>query len=181
MAEGDTLHPPQLRRAGDPAPTFGALQPAPLRMAGEIPQAVGDFGEQPPQEDMMLDYVVDTSGDKSTASTEWEDVDPTNLSLTITVPAGGRRVKVTFSANVYNSAYDWTYLDLAIAGSRIGGTSGLALFRASTFEHRSITVDLFLNPGDWTVRPQWRVGGGTSFLYASASAPAVLDALQVPL
>lgn len=112
-----------------------------------------------------------TSGDLSTTSTTF--VDATGLTVTLTTEAS--RCLVTFSGMGNVGSANTVRLDVAVDGTRQGGSYGL-LGGGGSSEQNNLSFSFWtdvLTAGPHTIKLQWSVDGGTGTLYASAVAPAI--------
>lgn len=115
-----------------------------------------------------------TGGDFLSSSASFGDIDAVNAAITITT--GARAVLIGFGGTLLNSVGAGTfYIDIAIDGTRQGGTNGL-------YEHSIDTANIrvgvgyvyqsaVLSAGSHTFKLQWRVSGGTINWYANSSVP----------
>ncbi len=120
--------------------------------------------------------LVLTTGDVSTSSASF--VDATGITVTITTGAHRCRVGFVGVANVTSAAAE-ACIDLAIDGTRQGGTLGLVHQSGPNVsgynEDMSFTyLTAVLTAAAHTFKIQYKTSGGTVGLYASASSPAVL-------
>lgn len=122
------------------------------------------------------------TGDYTTTSTSFVDVDSTNMSLTITT--GARRVLVGFTGNIKSSVAsggtsELAEIDLLVDGSTVGGSTDgiLGLWLPSTaarFTNFSFTwMTDVLSAGSHTFKLQWRrsLGSGTLSLAGTSTGP----------
>lgn len=129
----------------------------------------------------------DNSGTYSTTSTEFVDVDATNLAATITTYGGP--VLVIVSANIGNSIAAYaTMLDVDVDGTRIGADFAYGLVYEEShgagvgyLANASFCVLVTgLEAGSHTFKLQWRVEGNTGYLQASTGrSPAGLTAIEL--
>jgi hypothetical protein len=134
-----------------------------------------------------LDTVRRTSGDLTTTSSAF--VDATGLTLTETT--GANRVLVTFSG--FGQSIDSTNTveaDLAIDGTRAGGTAGLVGVQGQGSSSGTPTrgnlsfsyLTDVLSAGSHVFKIQWRSATGTTAtLFAGAGAPAALSVIEEPV
>jgi len=128
-----------------------------------------------------------TSGDYTTTSATFADVDSSNLSITLAT--SGRRVLVAFSgiAFVGPTVAGNVSFDFLVDGVRQGGTEGLMIlfsdglsFGSNDIQNPSFSyLTAVLSAGIHTFKPQWRVSASTATLRASATAPTVFTAQEV--
>ena len=118
---------------------------------------------------------VSLGGGTTIATTATTFVDVT--SATVTMTTGARRCLVTVVAVGYNtnSSTD-VYLDLAVDGTRIGGTDGLTGFTqitggADIHDLCFSTITDPLTAASHTFKLQFRVTGGTGHIYNSPAKP----------
>ena len=132
---------------------------------------------------LVSDRKVLTSGDLTTTSTTFVDVDGTNLVITLTT--GARRCRITCIANVKNSAANNTQLDVDLDGGRLGQDYGLSLGGGGANFNFPISFSIdtaVLSAGSHTFKLQWRVDGGTGTIYASTSiSPVIFSVVELPL
>lgn len=117
------------------------------------------------------DYILDESTVYSTTSTSFVDIDNSVLNLTITTHGGN--VLVGFSSTIYNAApTKFVYLDVEVDGSRYFGDDGIINPRLDTQNYAqnfSFVVKITgLSAGSHTFKMQWKVEGGTAFMYNGA-------------
>jgi hypothetical protein len=112
------------------------------------------------------------TGNYTTTSTSFTDVDGTNLSLTITT--GARRVLIGFSGGCSNSGADTLFFDVQVDGVRQGGDFGLTGENEGSNGYRNYSFTYLtdaLSAGSHTFDLQWRnVNGTTSTMYGAASS-----------
>lgn len=124
-----------------------------------------------------------TSGSITTSSTSF--VDATGLTLTLTT--GANRCLVGVSLFGQNSVLGdgGPYLDLAIDGTRVGGTNGLTGAdgpgNGFNFNGSFTHMTNVLSAASHTIKVQWRVTAGVGTIVASAVAPAILWVCELPL
>lgn len=112
-----------------------------------------------------------TSGNYTTTSTSFVDVDPTNMALTIAT--GARRVLIGFTGSCFNSGPDTVFFDVAIDGTRMGGAFGLMGENEGTGAYRNLSffeVSAVLSAGSHTFKLQWRNVNGTTTTMPGATA-----------
>lgn len=116
-----------------------------------------------------------TAGNYTTAGTTFADIDTANLGGTIVT--GAHRVLVGWNgAMANNNNATSMMMDLAVDGSRVGGTLGYVYYdqhaTASEFVNVSSTyLTAPLSAGTHTFFVQWRVGAGTATLTANGNIP----------
>lgn len=114
-----------------------------------------------------------TTGDYTTTSTSFVDVDATNMALTITT--GARRCLVGLTGTVANSSAGATNMfDVDIDGVRQGGTFGIMTDRTPSATYRqnasfTYLTDL-LTAASHTFKLQWRTTAGTLTMLAAAAS-----------
>ncbi len=114
-------------------------------------------------------YEVDESSDYTTTSTSFEDVDGTNLSLTITTNGGD--VMAGFVGSVAHSlSANPIYFNVAVDGDDQAGDDGLLYVMPGTSGTLASFVTLLagLSAGEHTIALRWRVNNGTGTLWAGA-------------
>jgi hypothetical protein len=114
--------------------------------------------------------------------TTFQDIDSTNLSITITTHGGP--VLVHFQGTINPGATTAGYLDLTVDGVRVGAafTTGLTTIGGTGVDLRSMMILLTgLAAGTYTIRPQWRTDpSDTLTLNASAATnPTVLEVIEL--
>lgn len=125
-----------------------------------------------------------TTGNYTTSSTSFANVDGTNMALTITT--GARRVLIGFAGFVQSSAGNRTIsFDVDLDGTRMGNkTYGYnALTVSSTWNGNAgftILSDV-LSAGSHTFTLMWRTEGDTATLFGSATAPCMFFVVELPL
>lgn len=132
---------------------------------------------------LVSDKKVITSGDKSTSSTSFVDVDDTNMAITMTT--GARRVLIVVTAMGESSGGD-ICLDIDIDGARQGQTYGLAFATTGSSQNRNLSfsyVTNVLTAASHTFKLQFRSSAGSSFtLFAStAISPLIMSAVELPI
>jgi hypothetical protein len=115
-----------------------------------------------------------TSGNYSTASTTFVNVDGTNLSLSITT--GARRVQIGFVGALSGSTQDTVLLDVTVDGTRVGGDRGITaqMINSPFYTNASFTfLTDVLSAASHTFNLQWAtLGGATATLHGvTASNP----------
>lgn len=124
--------------------------------------------------------VVLTSGDITTTNTNFEDM----TGLTVSVTTGARRCLVSVAGVIANTASGRELdVDIAIDGSRQGGTKGL-LDTYSTGANFNSNVSFSyltaaLTAGAHTIKLQWRTSAGTSTARASSASPFCLAVVEL--
>lgn len=124
-----------------------------------------------------------TSGAITTTSSTFVDA----TGLTVTLTTGAHRCFVTFSGTVTSSASGGvTSLDVAVDGTRQGGTLGLLDINPSTGGYDlngsfSFLTDV-LSAGSHTIKLQFRSSGGaTVTIFAGSTSPAVFSVIELPV
>lgn len=141
----------------------------------------------PPMGAKASGRAISTSGNKTTTSTTFVDMDSAELSVTITT--GASRVLVTFQGWGLpdNVSVTWA-VDLTIDSVRQGGTYGIIgdTRAAGTFGGGGSYRDMCfawltdtLTPGPHTFRPQFRTDSNTAIIIAQAGFPASIGAIEV--
>jgi hypothetical protein len=118
-------------------------------------------------------YILNESGDYSTTSTSFVNVDGTKLALTIATAGGD--VLVGFSGIASNtSGGGRVYLDVEVDTVRTGGDDGLVLITSSSASHAQNITFLKLvqglSAGSHTFKLQYKVSTGTGTIYAGAGS-----------
>lgn len=126
--------------------------------------------------------IRDNSGDYSTTSATFEDVDETNLALSLTTHGGHILVQVIGSLATAGEA---VFLDLDLDGTRAGDgfTNGLYTHEASGDGDGFFFAHIFPTPsaGAHTIKLQWRRESGNSNAMQSNSteSPVVMTAVEL--
>lgn len=123
-----------------------------------------------------------TAGDYTISTGSFAAVDATNLNFTITT--GAHRVLITVTATGSNaSANAITCLDVAIDGTRVGGTQGLAFIQAYTATAQGNISFSFmsssLTAGSHTFELMGLAVAGTGTLHASTTNPLLFDVVEL--
>jgi hypothetical protein len=114
-----------------------------------------------------------TSGNKTTTSTTFVDVDATDFSITITT--GAKRVLVGFVGAVQTNATAIVSLDIDIDGSRQGGDFGLTRTSMATTVANNMSftyMSAALTAASHTFKLQWRTTAGTATLLSTTTNAA---------
>ena len=124
-----------------------------------------DFLKTPP----TAVYNLNETGDYTTTSTAFANVDGTKLALAITTAGGD--VLVGFCGAVLHSASS-VFFDVEVDGARTGGDDGLMVVSPASSSART-NASFFkliqgLAPGVHTFKLQWKVVSGTGTLFAGA-------------
>ena len=114
-------------------------------------------------------YALNESGDYTTTSTSFVNVDGTKLALTITTAGGD--VLVGFCGSILQSAAS-VFFDVDVDTIRTGGDDGLCVVSPSSASQR-FNATFFkliqgLSAGVHTFKLQWKVNSGTATLFAGA-------------
>jgi hypothetical protein len=125
-----------------------------------------DFLKTPP----TAAYILNETGDYTTTSTSFANVDGTKLSLAITTAGGD--VLVGFCGSILQSAAT-VFFDVEVDGTRTAGDDGLCVITPSSSTARTnatcFKLIQGLAPGLHTFKLQWRVNSGTATLFAGAA------------
>lgn len=112
-----------------------------------------------------------TSGNYTTTSTSFADIDGTNMALTITTRA--RRVLIGFVGSWYNSGTNTMAIDFTVDGTRVGGDFGLAPWNINHAGNAIPICPTFLtdvlSAGAHTFKVQWKVSGGTGTMQGATA------------
>ena len=123
-----------------------------------------------------------TSGNLTTTSATFVDA----TGLTVTLTTGARRCLVTLSCTVSNNgAGAVSGLDIAVDGTRQGGSLGLVDINASAnFDQNggiAFVTDV-LSAASHTIKVQFKSNGTqTVTVFASATSPAVFAVVELPI
>ncbi len=115
-----------------------------------------------------------TTGDYTTTSTTFVDVDATAGTMTLTITTGARRVLIGFVGVALNSvAGGVTSFDVAVDGTRLGGAQGLSSMRVSSAGFvENVGFVVMTDPliaGSHTFALQWFVNANTGTLQGSST------------
>ncbi len=117
----------------------------------------------------------------STTSTSFVDVDSSNLSFSLETYGGPVLVWAMVACKVSTSGA-YIGLDVEVDGTRLGAgySSGLAKFASIYTAPVTIFRVVELSAGTHTFKLQWRVSGGTGYIYGgSTNAQAVFGAMEI--
>ncbi len=112
---------------------------------------------------------INEGANYTTALTNFDDVDPTNLSLTITTEGGD--VWVGFTGSISNSTINtYVHFDLEVDGVRFAGDDGIIVEQINPANNVStigfiILIDT-LAAAAHTFKLQWKVSAGTATMFA---------------
>ncbi len=124
----------------------------------------------------------DNSGNYTTTSTAFVDVDAANLAVTLTTNGGPVLVSASGVARNTSSS-DATCFDVAVDGTRVGDGFGQGLVRVTgtTYANMSFAVLVTgLAAGSHTFKLQWSVTAGTGDLISqSGKTPVQLTAIEL--
>ena len=124
-----------------------------------------------------------TGGNITATSSSFADI----TGATLTITTGARRVLVTWIAVIENAtAGNNISLDVAVDGTRQGGSNGLIFVEAQgngvDMNFAGSYVTDVLSAGSHTIKLQWRSGGSTQLLaVASSTSPLVLSVVELPV
>lgn len=129
--------------------------------------------------------VRNNSGNYSTTSTSFVDVDATNLAVTLTTYGGP--VLIAISALVYNTTSgNAVYLDVDIDGTRYGNSYSCGLLRfispSASAEQPAVLCFLIKNltAGSHTFKLQWCTAAGTANMRPySPYCPALFSVIEI--
>jgi hypothetical protein len=126
----------------------------------------------------------DNSGNYTTTSTSFTDVDATNLAITLALK--GSRALVGFGGVVgHTSGGGWAAFDIDVGGTRHGNGFTYGLVRVATddggvstgFSYVTLITGL---SGSTTFKLQWRTGSGTASLWSqSSTVPVAFWAVEI--
>ena len=130
--------------------------------------------------------IRDNGGDYSiTNVTTFQDIDSTNLSITLVTHGGPVWVHFQAVGQSNGTAHEG-YLDIAIDGVRVGNsyTQGLAQIECDIAVWMTLPVVVLLTglaAGTYTLRPQWRTASSNTVrLRASTTyAPIIFEAIEL--
>jgi len=131
--------------------------------------------------ELAFGKVSRTSGDYTTTSATFEDVDTTNISITLTT--GARRCRLTLQATGGNGSDGGSInLDFTIDGTRVGQTIGLLFITTPAASNNQncgmqFVTDL-LTAGSHTFRVQWKSDSGTSTLRANTTTSPLVFTVE---
>lgn len=122
-------------------------------------------------------YILNEATDFASSSSSWVDVDGAGSQFQLTIDTSGGDVMIGFHGFVCNfhTGVTYTYFDVDLDGTRIGGDDGLCLARLAAAAGLSQNQEIAfvhlhteLAAGSHTFKLQWRVIAGTTYLYAGA-------------
>ena len=119
------------------------------------------------QIDLPLNHAAASSATLySTSSAAWTDVDPTNLSLTLTTSGGTVLLGLSAQAR-HTQAGSEVRLDWSVDGSRVGDGYGLCMFQAPVANYHQVLSHMhirWLSPGTHTIRLQFATTAAVAYL-----------------
>lgn len=122
------------------------------------------------------------SGNYTTTSTAFVDVDATNLAVTLTTN-GGPVLVIASGAARNTSSSDATCFDAAVDGTRIGADFDQGLVRVTGTNYGSMAFAALvtgLSAGSHTFKLQWRVTAATGNLISeSGKHPVQFSAIEL--
>ena len=126
----------------------------------------------------------DNGGDYTISNvTTFQDIDSTNLSITLVTHGGPVWVHFLGAATNGGGA---AYFDIAVDGVRVGDsfTKGLAELDVATGERVPVAISVLLTglvAGTYVLRPQWRTSStNSSTLNANSSdSPVIFEAIEL--
>ncbi len=130
--------------------------------------------------------VRDNGGNYSiTNVTTFQDIDTTNLSITLVTHGGP--VQVHFQAIGWtNGTAHESYFDITLDGTRVGSayTQGLATLVTDPGERHVVSISILLTSlaaGTYILRPQWRTSTSDTVTLFSATAqnPVIFEAIEL--
>jgi hypothetical protein len=114
------------------------------------------------------------TGDYTTTSTTFTNVDGTNMSFTKTT--GAHRVRVGFIGSVYLSSTNTIAFDVTIDGTRVGGDYGIAIWNVASAGNAIPIAFTYLSDvltaASHTFVLQWKVTAGTGTIEGAATGGA---------
>lgn len=128
--------------------------------------------------------VRDNGGDYSiTNVTTFQDVDSTNLSISLTTHGGPVLVHWQFVGRTNGTAHE-AYYDIALDGVRIGAAHTLGLGNYANLINIPISISALITPllaGTYVLRPQWRSGASDtiSIICDTTSHPVIFEAIEL--
>ncbi len=166
-----------------PAPVWTALLNWSFDKAISVPRLnafVGDDGVNPGNLEYLLRgrqkrvLAKDNNGDYTTTSTTWVDINATDFTAGLTVPAGTHILAVFGGVLVQSGASQRIFLDLTLDGTRKGSAGADGLWQKEFGSGNNDTpfcifaVWEALSSGLHTVRAQWKVQGSTASLLSGS-------------
>jgi len=147
-----------------------------LRLFGELVEAGGAVEGGGGGGGHQIARVVRTSGDYTTNSTSWADIDTANLVINMTT--GDSWVLLMLLGSLYTDGFHYGYFDFTIDGTRQGQSKGVLLIQANMEQDLQLLWLAHLSPGAHVFRPQWKVDtAGGCHLYARTSMTPLLFAV----
>ena len=111
-----------------------------------------------------------------TTSTQFVDIDPTNLSITMTT--GNSWVRITLQGNSFSLTDADIRFDFTIDGSRQGGAEGLINERSNYAHGLHMGWEVQVSSGSHTFRPQWKVVSGSGYLQGGVATYPILFVVE---
>jgi len=149
-----------------------------LRLFGELIEAGGAVEGGGGGGGHQIARVVRTSGDYTTTSTTFADIDTTNLVINMTT--GDSWVLLLLIGSGYISGINYACFDFTIDGERQGQGKGVQYVQAVYLQDIQIAWLAQVAAGSHTFRPQWRVTGGTLTLRANTTdTPLIFAVLEL--
>jgi hypothetical protein len=148
-----------------------------LRLFGELIEAGGavEGGGGGGGGGHQIARVVRTSGDYSTTSQSFVDIDTNNLVINMTT--GDSWISFLLTGTHYASYPNFGCFDFTIDGTRQGQTKGVQFAQALYEGDIQIGWLAQVAAGNHIFRPQWRVTGGMGLLRASSAETPLLFAV----
>jgi hypothetical protein len=162
---------------------YGGVAGAPTKLAaGTVSQAL--IGGSTPSWSsavglLQSSRITLTTGNLTTGSGTFGDA----TGLTTTITTGARRCIIEFTCSVSAASSSIGCVDIAIDGTRVGGTDGLAYGQFANGGIHLFYLSDVLTAASHTFKIQFKdlSGAATLTLYASTSMPAILTVLETGL
>ena len=115
--------------------------------------------------------------------TTFQDIDATNLSITLTTHGGPVLVHLQCVAGTNGTAHDG-YLDIAVDGVRVGADHTLGLVNINSQENLPVLIGVLLTglaAGTYILRPQWRTAATDTMRIVcdTTSHPVIFEAIEL--
>jgi hypothetical protein len=152
-----------------------------LRLFGELVEAGGAVeggGGGDGGGGHQIARVVRNSGDYSTSSTSFVDIDTGNLVINMTT--GDSWVLLLLLGSSYATGIQYECFDFTIDGVRQGHDYGVQYVQPPYLQDLQIAWLTQVSAGSHTFRPQWRANGSTAYLRASTqTTPLVFAVIEI--
>lgn len=124
-------------------------------------------------------YNVNQGSDYTTTSTNFVNVDASNLALTIVTNGGDVLIGFVGFVNTSPGA-KFGYFDVEIDGVRMAGDDGLVMTHSQSSANQAFCVSFValkqgLAAGSHTFKLQWKVGAGATLVMYAGAGTSTLD------